>query len=131
MIDIEIDIFDMVYPYVSPLVPEGGFVNEFVPAPASLPHVYLSEIDNVPDTRTADSGGKEYSCILTYEAQVYARTKQECRDIQVALDSALVGALGFEKISSNQVPNLDDTTIYRFVSRYRRGITHSGALYRA
>ena len=130
MIDIEIEIFNTVYPYIAPLVPEGGFVNEFVPEPASLPHVYLSEMDNTPDTRTADSGTKEYSCILTYEAQVYARTKQECRNIQVALDSAMIGELGFEKLSSNQVSNLADTTIYRFVSRYRRGIMHDGAMYR-
>lgn len=131
MIDIEIEVFNTVYPYISPLVPEGGFVNEFVPAPASLPHVYLSEIDNVPDTRTADSAGKEFSCILSYEAQVYGRSKQECREIQAALDSAMVGKLGFEKLSSNQISNLGDTTIYRFVSRYRRGVFRDGVLYRA
>ena len=130
MIDIETEVFNIVYPYIAPLVPEGGFVSEFVPEPASLPHVYLSEIDNTPDPRTADTGSKEYSCIISYQAQVYARSKQECREIQAALDSALIGELGFEKLSSNQISNLGDTTIYRFVSRYRRGIMQDGAMYR-
>lgn len=130
MIDIEQGLFDAVYPYLVDLVPEGGFVSEYVPEPASLPHVYLAEIDNTPDRRTADSGRREWSSILTYEANVYAHDKLTCRAIQTALDRAMVETMGFTKLSGQYVPNLDDPRIFRIVSRYTRGVTQSGDMYR-
>ena len=129
MIDVEVEIFNEVYPYLENMLPVGGFSNEFNPHPASLPYVYLAEIDNYPDRRTADSGTKEYSCVLVYEAQVFALSKQECRDIQAALDQGMIGRLGFQKTSSNQVNNFADETVYRFVTRYRRGVFQDGILY--
>lgn len=131
MIDIENNIFDAVYPFIEPLVPDGGFVSEYVPEPASLPHVYLCEIDNYPDRRTADTGRREWSSVIVYESNVYATSKEECRRIQAALDSAMVEMMGFSKTQGTFVPNLADRTIYRIVSRYSRGVTHNGDLYRA
>ena len=130
MIDIETLVFDAVYPFIESLVPEGGFVSEYVPAPKVLPHVYLAEIDNTPDRRTADTGMREWSSIVSYESNVYARSKTECRAIQSALDAAMVGTLGFNKMQGQFVPNLADRNIYRIVARYSRGVTHSGDLYR-
>ena len=130
MIDVENDVFNAVYPFVAPLVPEGGFVSEFVPEPASLPHVYLCEIDNYPDRRTADSGRREWSSVITYESNVYATSKEECRRIQAALDSGMVEKIGFSKTQGMFVPNLADRTIYRIVSRYTRGVDHMGNFYR-
>lgn len=130
MIDIETDVFDAVYPFIEPLVPEGGFVSEYVPKPMALPHVSLYESDNTPDRRTADTGKREWSCIVVYESSVYARSKPECRAIQAALDSAMVEMMGFTKLNGNFIPNLPDRTIYRIVARYTRGVTHNGDFYR-
>jgi len=130
MIDIETQVFDAVYPFIEALVPEGEFVSEYVPQPAKLPHVYMTEIDNTPDKRTSDSARREWSSILVYETQVYARSKPECRLIQSALDQAMVETLGFSKTGGQFVPNLADRMIYRIVARYTRGVTQSGDLYR-
>lgn len=131
MIDIEVDIFNAVYPYLEDLVPEGGFVSEYVPSPAQLPHVSLMEIDNTPDNATRDSGHSEYSAVVTYEAQVYTTSRATCREIAAALDSAMVGMMGFVKTMGQQIPNRDDVAIFRYVARYRRGVDMHGNLYRA
>lgn len=130
MIDIECEVFDTVFPYLEEFVPEGGFVSEFVPDPASLPHVYLHEIDNRPDRKTSDSGYREWSAIVTFESQVYATDKGQCRTIQAALDSAMIGALGFTKTQGQAIPNLADPMIHRIVARYERGVDRFGNLYR-
>ena len=130
MIDIEDQVFDAVYPFIEPLVAEGGFVSEFVPEPASFPHAYLCEIDNNPDAKTADSGEREWSSIVAYESQIYAMSKSECRQIQQAMDDAMVRLMGFTKLQGQFAPNLADRSIYRMVARYQRGVTRSGDMYK-
>lgn len=131
MIDVEASIFDAVYEHVAPLVPEGCLTSMYTPEPAGLPFVYLSEIENQTDMRTADSGHHEWSCVIFYEAQVYAESKHECKAIQAALDEAMVEKMGFEKTSGQFVPNLPSPELFRIVSRYKRGVTRTGDLYRA
>lgn len=130
MIDIEIDVFDAVYPYLSELVPEGSFVSEYVPSPATLPHVSLMEIGNDVDPKTRDSGHNEYSAIVDFEANVYATSKSECRAIVAKLDEAMVDLMGFSRLMGQQIPNRDDVRIYRYVARYRGGVTITKDLYR-
>ena len=93
MIDIETQVFNAVYPFIENLVPAGGFTSEYVPKPAKFPHVELAEMDNHPDHRTADSGAHEWSSIVSFESNVYARSKPECRTIQAALDDAMVSMM--------------------------------------
>ena len=130
MIDIETTVFDAVYPYLSELVPDGSFVSEYVPAPASFPHVALTEIDNTPDAKTRDSGNAEWSSIVTFEAQVFATSRSECKAIAAALDEAMVGLMGFSKLMGQQIPNQPDVRIYRYVARFRRGVTRNGDMYK-
>lgn len=130
MIDIEVDVFDAVYPYIADLVPEGGFVSEYVPAPAFLPHVSLMEIDNIPDGKTRETGNSEYSSIVTFEAQVFATSRADCRQIAAALDDAMIGHMGFSKVMGQQIPNQADIRIFRYVARFRRGVTRTGDLYK-
>ena len=130
MIDVETAVFDAVYPFISPLVPEGGFVSEYVPQPASLPHVYLSEIGNVSDKKTADSGTKEWSAIITYEAQVFSMSREEVRKIAAAMDDGMVGLMGFTKLTGQMIPNAPDIKVFRYVARYERGVDRNGNLYK-
>lgn len=130
MIDIETIVFDEVYPYVAPLVPEGSFASEFNPQPAKLPHVCLTELDNTPDVRTADSGNREWSAILMYQADAYASTKAGCRELAEAIDEGMIGHLGFRKLSGSFTLNTEDVRIFRYTARYTRGVDQRGNLYR-
>lgn len=130
MIDIETSVFDAVYPNLVGLVPEGSFTSEYVPAMAVYPHVSLCEIDNYPDKRTADSGTKEWSDVVVFEANVYALSKAECRRVQAALDESMINMLGFIKLSGQFIPNIEDVALYRIVSRYESGVDRGLGLYR-
>lgn len=130
MIDIEVDVFNAVYPYIEGLVPSGGFTSEFVPSPAKLPHVSLVEIDNMPDKRTRDSGHNEYSAIVTFEAQAFASSRAKIKEIAVALDEAMVGMMGFTKNMGQAIPNLADQSVFRYVARFQCGVDQDGNLYK-
>lgn len=129
MIDVEEDVFDYVYPYVSSLLPEGGFVSEFVPSPSALPHATLIEMDNIPDSSMRGTADLEEYSLVTYESNVYAESKPACREIMNAIDEGMT-RLGFSRMSMRFVPNLQDTTIYRIVARYRAAVNQDKTVFR-
>lgn len=118
MIDVEYDVFDYVYPYVSELLPEGGFKSMYVSSPPVLPHATLVEMDNYTNTYTLSTADEEEFAVLTYEAQTYAYDKATCRQIMAAICTAM-HSLGFIRISMRFIENLNDPTIFRMVARFR------------
>ena len=129
MIDVEYDVFDYVYPYVSDLLPEGGFKSEFVPEPAVLPHATLIEMDNYTNRATRSSSDEEEYAVVTYEANVYALDKATCREIMSGIDQALT-SLNFERLSMRFISNLADTSIYRYVARFRAMANKDKSMFR-
>ena len=129
MIDVENHVFDYVYASVSTVVPEGNFVSNYVPAPASFPFVTLMEMDNATDTRHLTSADDEEYAVVTYEANVYAMDKQDCRQIADVLDRAMY-RLNFVRLSTGFIPNLADRTIYRMTARYQAVADTNNILYR-
>ena len=129
MIDVENLVFDHVYASVSGLVPEGNFASNYAPAPASFPFVTLMEMDNAVDTRHMSSADDEEYAIVTYEANVYAMDKQECRNILDTLDRAMY-RLNFTRLSTGFIPNLADRTIYRATARYQAVADTNSIMYR-
>lgn len=129
MIDIENDVFDFVYPYVSPVVPEGGFKSEYVHNMSEFPCATLIEMENETDTAFRSTADEEDLAILTYEANAYALNKQECRDVMAAIDSGM-NDLGFTRVSLRFVPNFEDISVYRMVGRYRANADRNKVIYR-
>ena len=129
MIDVENHVFDYVYASVSTVVPEGNFVSNYVPAPASFPFVTLMEMDNATDTRHLTSADDEEYAVVTYEANVYAMDKQDCRQIADVLDRAMY-RLNFVRLSTGFIPNLADRTIYRMTARYQAVADTNNIMYR-
>ena len=129
MINAEADVFDYVYQSVSSAVPEGCFSNEYVPVINQLPYATLMEIDNTTDTRHRSTAPNEEFAVVTYEANSYAHTKDECRTVMNAIDDAIV-RLGFTRLSMQYVPNLADRTLHRMTARYRATIGADLIVYR-
>ena len=129
MINAEADVFDYVYPSVADLVPEGCFKNEYVPEIAKLPFASLMEIDNQTDTWHQSSADDEEFAVVTYEANTFGATKDECRNVMNALDESIV-RLGFTRLSMQYIPNLADRTLHRMVARYRATIGADLVVYR-
>lgn len=129
MIDVEADVFDYVYEAVSPLVPAGCFKSVYVPNPSKFPFATLMEMDNITDVKNRSTARDEDFAIITYEANVYAMDKFDCREVMGALDKAMVD-LGFTRLSMSFIPNLADSTIFRITARYRAEADQNKTIYR-
>ena len=129
MIDVETDVFNYVHPAVVNLVPAGCFKSEYVPNPSKFPFATLIEMDNVTDASMRGSGDTEEYAILTYETNVYAMNKHQCRTVADALDRKLA-ELGFTRISMGFIPNLADSQVFRLTGRYRAEADNNKVIYR-
>lgn len=133
MIDIENDIFTAVATALREEFPKIYVTGEYVITPPSFPCVSVQEIDNIPliDTQTSDT--VENHARLTYEINVYSNKqvgkKTECRTIAGKVD-AVFAKFNFTRLMLNNVPNLEDTSIYRIVGRYSAVVDHTKTIYR-
>lgn len=129
MIDVEKDVFDVVYQDITPLMDGGSFTSVFTPRVSKLPHATLMEIDNITDTKNRGTAADEEYAILTYEANVYSSDKQKCREIMSAIDESMVH-LGFMRFSMQFIPNLADPKIFRYVARFQATADQNKTIYR-
>ena len=129
MIDVEKYVFDYVYPSAMTVLPAKNFKSEYVTEPASFPFATLIEISNITDTGHRTSSDAEEYAVLTYELNAYALTKQECRTVADAIDTAMT-KLNFTRISMSFIPNLADTAIYRINARYTGAAGRNNVIYR-
>ena len=133
MIDIESEVFGTVANKLREAFPKLAISGEYVRAPSVFPHVSLIEMDNVALGRTQTSSCNENHAVLMYEANVYSnkRTgkKTECRAIAAALDEAMQ-SIGFTRSTFMAIPNMNDSTVYRIVARYKAVVSKDKTIYR-
>ena len=133
MIDIESAVFQAVTTKVRERYPNIYMVGEYVKSPPSFPAVSLMEMDNAIRTDTIDSGSNENHANVMYEVNVYSNKttgkKSECKAIIALIDQEML-ALGFVRATLTPVPNMNDSTIYRMVGRYRATVSSDHQIYR-
>ena len=133
MIDIESSVFNAVATKVREQFPNIYMVGEYVKSPSSFPAVSLVEMDNSVRTDTIDSGSNENHANVMYEVNVYSNKttgkKSECKAIIALIDQEML-ALGFVRVTLTPVPNMNDSTIYRMVGRYRATVSSDNQIYR-
>ena len=133
MIDIENAVFNTVVTKVREQYPDIYMVGEYVKSPSSFPAVSLVEMDNAIRTDTIDSGSNENHANVMYEVDVYSNKttgkKSECKAIIALIDKEML-ALGFTRVTLTPVPNMNDSTIYRMVGRYRATVSTDNKIFR-
>jgi hypothetical protein len=133
MIDIENAVFNTVATKVREQFPNIYMVGEYVKSPSSFPAVSLVEMDNATRTDTIDSGSNENHANVMYEVNVYSNRatgkKSECKEIIALIDKEML-ALGFSRATLTPVPNMNDSTIYRMVGRYRATVSSNHEIFR-
>ena len=133
MIDIESSVFSTVITKVREQFPNIYMVGEYVKSPSSFPAVSLVEMDNTTRTDTIDSSSNENHANVMYEVNVYSNKttgkKSECKEIIALIDKEML-ALGFVRVTLTPVPNMNDSTIYRMVGRYRASVSADNKIYR-
>ena len=130
MIDAEVKIFNRVHASVAPLCTSKGFVSTVITkAPTSFPAASLIEISNrTVQSRQSSSLTENYVEVI-YQLDVYATTKRKCKEVAAAADYAMIG-MNFIRISGQFINNLDNTKVFRYVSRYEAVIDREGNIYR-
>lgn len=120
MIDLEQKIFTDVATALRTAY-SGIFVtSEYVPVPPRFPAVSIVEADNrvVEEMRTLHI---ENAASVMYEVQIFSNKtsgkKAEAKAIAETVDD-FFSSIGFTRTFKNQVPNMNDATIYRIVCRY-------------
>lgn len=125
MIDIENQVVDMLTKALREKFEPIYVYGEAVKVPAGYPCVTIVEQNNSVAQQYIDSGGIENAIDVMYEINVYSNLskgkKQEAKRILNFINDILDKA-GFVRTISQPVANLNDTSIYRILSRYEARI---------
>lgn len=131
MIDFETTIFNKVYDTAAPLCANKGFVSTVISEkPAAFPAASLIEIDNRTVRRLQSSTPTENFARVIYQLDVYATTKQRCKNVYAAVDSVMLN-MNFTRTSGQYWNNVSNTAVFRYIARYEAVIDQDGNIYRS
>ena len=132
IIDLENDIYDYVAKRIRAAHTGAYVVGEYVETPAKFPAVTLVEADNRVLTRMRTSDDIENGVSVMWDMNIYsnktAGKKAEAKAIANTAD-AVFAEIGFTRTFREQVPNLNNATIYRIVCRYEAVIDKDFVIY--
>ena len=130
MIDYEVKIFNRVHASVAPLCAKDKFVSSFITDKiTAFPAASLIEIENSTVQRLQSSTPVENFAQLTYQFDVYATTKAQCKKVFAAGDAAMM-AMNFSRMSGPYTDDSDNEKVFRLMARYEAVIDKDGNLYR-
>lgn len=120
MIDCENEVYTRLAKVLREKFPGINVAGEYVKAPSSFPHVSITQSDNsvVAEKMT----GTAEMALVMFEINIYSNKaegkKTECKAIAKVIDENLF-RMNFKRLALTPVPNLEDASIYRIVTRYR------------
>lgn len=130
MIDYEVKIFNKVHAAVAPLCAKNKFVSTFITSPPSgFPAASLVEMDNTTVQKKQGSTPTEAYALITYQFDVYATSKADCKKVFAAGDETMI-AMNFTRMSRPFTNNPDNTKVFRYTARYEAMIDPDGNIYR-
>ena len=129
MIDYEVKIFNRVHSAVADLCAPKKFVSAQIVSPTDLPAGSLIEMDNATVTGRQSTSLVENFARITYQLDIFGRSKSECRKVYAAADEAMIG-MNFNRISGHYIDNPGHPGVFRYTARYEAEIDPGGNLYR-
>lgn len=129
MIDYEVQIFNRVHSAVAPLCATNKFVSKQVLSPTAFPAASLIEMDNTTvRNRQSSTPGENYA-LITYQLDVFAKKKSECRAVFAAADESML-AMNFNRMSGRYIDNPGNPDVFRYTARYEAMVDPEGNIYR-
>lgn len=132
MNDCEAEVFSRIADVLRKKFPKINMTSEYVHEPASFPHVSILMSENVPVTRLMTNGEQEVYSTATFEINVYSNLvsgkKSQCKEVMSVIDD-LMYRMNFRRQSMMQLPNAENSSIYRINARYR-AVTDGKYFYR-
>ena len=122
---IENEVFTLVYNKLNTQYGSGKIfiTSEYTPTPPLFPCVYIHEADNF----NADFNGSNVEVVtgVMYEVEVFTNKvngkKSQAKGIMSVVDGVLT-PLGFTRTFMQQIPNMNDASIYRLTARYTAAV---------
>lgn len=131
MVDCENEVYTRIATVLREQYPGINLSGTYVKSPSSFPYVCVIQSDSSVIRSHWDTSGDEIAQVM-FEINIYSNKtegkKTECKSIAKTIDDVM-SSMNFRRIASNPVPNVEDATIYRIVSRYR-GATDGKFFYR-
>ena len=122
MIDCENEVYTRIATLLRKRFPGIDISSEYVNSPSSFPHVSIVQSDCYPVPGKQDTSLKDNMEVVRFDIDIYSNKtegkKTECKTIAKAIDDLLY-SMNFTRASMTPVPNMEDSTIYRIVARYR------------
>ena len=122
MIDIKNAVYTPIAQAVRDQFTGADVTSVYVRVPAKFPHVSIIESDNYTAIARRDTSSTEKYAVVMYEVTVYSNRQgvkeDECRKIMSLIDGMMYER-NFTRIAMTPLPNMEDSTIYRLVARYR------------
>lgn len=119
MIDIENELYTRIAKRLRNEFDPINISGEFVKKPAQFPHVTIIQKDD--STYRPSMTHEEVHSLVMFEVNVYSNKitgkKSECKKIMKTINEEFMD-MGFERLVSRPIQNLEDATIYRMVARY-------------
>lgn len=122
---IENEIFTEVKTTLITKYGEGNIfvTGEYTPTPSFFPCAYISEADNF--NAGFDGSNHEVVTGVMYEVEVFTNRLNgkmaQAKDIMKTIDDILT-PMGFTRTFLQQLPNMNDATIYRLTARYTAAV---------
>jgi len=129
MIDFEVQIFNKVHAVVAPLCAGKKFVSKQLVSPTAFPAASLIEMDNTTVRNRQSSTPRENYALVTYQLDVFATKKSECRNVFAAADDMML-KLNFSRMSGRYIDNPSNPDVFRYTARYEAEVDPEGNLYR-
>lgn len=130
MINIENDLFDELTERLTGEYSNINVVGEELNAPAEFPTVSFVETDNAIPTRYIDSTDEPFNEVA-YTINIYTNSqgtkKSEAKKILTLIDSFMLSK-GFIR-NMKQPVSMNNSTIYRLVSRYGGVVSNDKKIY--
>lgn len=132
VIDVENQVFNNVAKALRAEFKGIFVVSTDTDAPSSFPAVCFWEQSNVPCAKTQTAHSRENSAELMYQGGIYSNLvsggKQQCRKIADVIDREMT-KMGFIRTFGQPVLNPADTSISRYVLRYKGIVDRDGRIY--
>lgn len=130
MIDIESQIFTMLYDAIKAVYPNCDVKSELDLEPSKSPAVMIEEINNASNTQTMTT--TENHAVVDYEINIFSSKasgrKSEAKAILSLIDGIMT-EWNFQRLMTNPV-SLSDSTRYRLVARYTAVVGTNEVIYR-
>lgn len=129
MIDIENKVYSLVRAALKSVGVDSGSV--YTDNPAKFPYVFFELTNSTIYDRGIDSGKLENFANQTFQISIYSQgstKKTEAKSLANLIDGVL-SELGLKRIFYSPIPNFEDNSIFRIVTRYQGIIGDNNKIY--